>query len=108
MQAQRKGLRALVACLAVPPALLLTGCQYYTDPLTNPDLWHADHANRANLTMQVANPADLVRGSAASTSNGQLAAAAVDRLLTEKVKALPQSDVANIGSGANNQNAPSQ
>ena len=53
----------------------------------------------------VANPADLVRGTGVSTGDGQLAAAAVDRLRTDKVKKLPASDVAQFGAGSSGENS---
>ena len=83
----------------------LAGCGPQYDPLTREGLWHPNHANRANLVMQVANPADLVRGTGATTSDGQLAAAAVDRLRNDKLKPLPAAGVSEISttnSGANN------
>ena len=83
----------------------LAACGQDYDPLTRDGLWHPNHSNRADLALMVANPADLVRGTGTNTGDGQLAAAAIDRLRTDKVKKLPASDVANIGasnSGENN------
>ncbi len=82
----------------------LAGCGPDYDPLTREGLWHPNHANRSNLTLMVANPADLVRGTGTTTSDGQLAAAAVDRLRTDKVKKLPASDIANIGASSSGDN----
>jgi hypothetical protein len=79
----------------------LSACGPEFDPLYREGLYRPQHDNHMNLVTQVANPADLVRGTGTSVSDGQLAAAAVDRLRTDKVKKLPQTDVADIGSGAN-------
>jgi type IV pilus biogenesis protein CpaD/CtpE len=49
-----------------------------------------------------ASPADLVRGTGTSATDGQVAAAAVERYRNDKVKKLPQADIAQISSGANN------
>ncbi len=91
---------------AVPLAALATlvglaGCGPAYDPLTREGLWTPNHANHANLTLMVANPADLVRGTGRGTSDGQLAAAAVDRLRQDKVKKLPKTDASKIESGDN-------
>ncbi len=83
----------------------LAGCGQDFDPLTREGLWHPSHANRSNLALMVANPADLVRGTGITTADGQLAAVAIDRLRNDKVKKLPASDIASLGatsSGDNN------
>ena len=92
----------LIVQLAAAPALLgLAGCGQQNDPLTREGLWNPNHANHANLALMVANPADLVRGTGTGNADGQLAAAAVDRLRNDKVKRLPKTDVSNISSGDN-------
>ena len=68
-------------------------------------LWQPNHINRANLTLQVANPADLVRGTGRTTADGQLAAAAVDRLRNDKVKKLPAADLAALTAGNSGENS---
>jgi type IV pilus biogenesis protein CpaD/CtpE len=76
-----------------------------TDPLYRDGLYQPSHTNRQNLTLMVANPTDLVRGSGTTTSDGQQAAAAVERWRNDKVKKLPSSDLAQItanSSGDNN------
>ena len=92
------------------PALLLaayatllgvSGCGPQFDPLTRQGLWNPTHVNHDNLVLMVANPADLVRGTGRGTSDGQLAAAAVDRLRNDKVKKLPKTDIAKVESGDN-------
>ncbi len=93
-----------VPILVLAAAALLGGC-VQNDPLVREGLWRPAQVNRADLALQVANPADLVRGVGASTSDGQLAAAAVERLRTDKVKKLPDSNLSQLeigGSGSNN------
>jgi type IV pilus biogenesis protein CpaD/CtpE len=86
-------------------ALLATAsCGEDYDPLTREGLWNKSHINHANLTLQVANPGDLVRGSGTTGGDGQLAAAAVDRLRTDKVKKLPSSDISQITAGNSGDN----
>jgi type IV pilus biogenesis protein CpaD/CtpE len=87
--------RIFNAAAAVAGAALLAGCSV-TDPLERDGVWNPTHVNRADLTLQAANPADLVRGTGETTSNGVLAAAAVDRLYTNKVKKLPDAGLAQI------------
>ena len=92
----------LTAAALLGGLLSLSACGPEYDPLTREGLWAPIHANRANLVAQVANPADLVRGTGQSGGDGQLAAAAVDRLRTDKVKKLPNADIVNaVGGGAN-------
>jgi hypothetical protein len=91
---------ALLALLAA-----VAGCGPKYDPLMRDGLWRPMHVNRANLVMQVANPADLVRGTGTTTSDGQLAALAVERLRNDKIKPLPAAGLAEVSatnSGANN------
>ena len=91
-------------CLALAGLLALSACGPDFDPLSREGLFQPTHVNHANLVAQVANPADLVRGTGSVTADGQLAAAAVDRLRTDRVKKLPASDLAAVSansSGAN-------
>ncbi len=87
--------RIILTAAAVAGTALLSGCNS-TDPLLRDGLWRPTHVNRANLTLEAANPADLVRGTGESTSNGVLAAAAIDRLYTNKVKKLPDSGLSQV------------
>ncbi len=107
-----RGLRAgqapnYLRAAAVAVLLLgLAGCDPANEPTAREGLWFPGHANHQNLVLQVANPADLTRGTGATSADGQLAAAAVDRLRNDKVKKLPASDIAQVtagNSGDNNQ-----
>jgi len=92
------------AGLALLSLSILGGCEGIlspvfnptTDPLTREGLWHPDHANRADLVAQVANPTDLVHGVAATSGDGLLATAAITRLHADKTKALA-SDTSTQG-----------
>jgi type IV pilus biogenesis protein CpaD/CtpE len=80
------------------------------DPLVREGLFQPGHTNHQNLALQVANPGDLVRGSGATTSDGQQAAAAVQRWRDDKVKKLPAADLAQVAassSGSNDSNGSS-
>ncbi len=85
-----------VFLIAAGTALLgLAACEE-NDPLYREGQWHPTHVNRANLTLQAAYPADLVRGTGTHTSDGQLAAVAVQRLHDGKVKKLPDAGLSEI------------
>ncbi len=89
-----KQMRQLMAAVAL--AAMLQGCAA-TDPLLNANDWHPTGANDANLAAEVVNPTDLVHGRAPSGgSDGQLATAAVLRLRTGHVKALPNSGLTDF------------
>jgi hypothetical protein len=87
-----KPVHALGAAIAL---LAVSGCDA-TDPQLRPGLWRPNHASRANLTVTAAYPADLVRGTGSATTDGVLAAAAVDRLNTGKVKKLPEAGLSDV------------
>jgi len=91
--------RIILTAMAVAGAALLAGCDSI-DPLQREGLWTPTHVNRANTTLMAANPADLVRGTGETTSNGVLAAAAIDRLYNNKVKKLPDSGLSQIQAGS--------
>jgi type IV pilus biogenesis protein CpaD/CtpE len=93
--------RGAAICLLLATA----SCGADYDPLTREGLWEPGHSNHNNLALQAANPGDLVRGSGTTGGDGQLAAAAVDRLRNDKVKKLPASDISQVttsNSGDNN------
>jgi type IV pilus biogenesis protein CpaD/CtpE len=73
----------------------LGGCDA-TDPYLRNGTWRPNGANEANLRAMVVSPSDLVRGVSADASNGQQAAAALDRARNDKVRSLPDSAVAKI------------
>ena len=87
--------RTMRTAAALTAATLLAGCSSL-DPLERDGLWNPTHVNRADITLMAANPADLVRGTGETTSNGVLAAAAVDRLYNDKLKKLPASSLSAI------------
>ncbi len=98
-----------VSIALVLSAGVLTGCGQDFDPLTREGLWHPAHVNRADLVMQAANPSDLIMGKGAPSSDGQLAAAAIERLRQGKVKKLQDSGIAEIAvqsSGSSDGAAP--
>jgi hypothetical protein len=75
------------------------------DPLVREGVFQTGHTNYANLTLQVANPGDLVRGSGTTGGDGQMAAAAIERMRNDKLKKLPAADLAQVSannSGDNN------
>jgi hypothetical protein len=75
------------------------------DPLVRDGLFQPGHTNYANLSLQVANPGDLVRGSGTTGADGQMAAAAIERYRNDKLKKLPAADLAQVSannSGDNN------
>jgi hypothetical protein len=55
-----------------------------------------NHSNRNNTVVQVAYPADLVRGTGSRTTDGVLAADAIQRLHDDKVKKLPQAGLSDV------------
>ncbi len=102
---QGQAMRILRLAGAAALALGCAACDPKNDPLVREGLFVPGHTNRQNLTLQVANPADLTHGTGQKGGDGQLAAAAVERLRTDKVKKLPAADLAQItaqNSGENN------
>lgn len=81
-----------LACVIV--LLLLAGCDA-TDRYLRDGVWRPNGANEANLRAMVVSPADLARG-VPSKSDGQQAAAALDRYRNDKVRLLPDSAVAKV------------
>ena len=88
----------LLAVGLIAAAAPLGGCQSI-DPLLREGDYNLTHANHANLVLMAANPADLVRGSSDNRTNGALAAAAVDRLETGKLKHLQVVASGSLGGG---------
>ena len=76
--------------------LLPCGCG---DPMDHAGTWQARDINTANLAVSVSNKADLVRGQPEDGADGQLAAAAIDRLRADKVKPLNEISTLSTGGG---------
>lgn len=85
--------RVLRCLLLVAP---LCGCAAI-DPFTREGVWRPTGANEANLQAMLDNPQDLIAGRGASGSNATMAAQAVERLRTDRVRPLPASGIARIG-----------
>lgn len=85
----------LIACFL----FALPGCTG-TDPLYRSGLWHPTGANEANLRAMIADPQDLVSGASSPNADGQIAAAAIQRYRTDRVKPLPDSGIAQISTVA--------
>lgn len=81
----------------VAAAILSLGGCAAMDPFERPGVWQPIGANDLNRELQVARPTDLVLGRGTTDADGITAAAAVDRLQHDKVKALPQMEIAPIG-----------
>ena len=78
---------------------LLSGCAG-PDPYNFPNTWRPTGANDANLAVMAVRPADLARGRGTGRSDAQVAAAAVDRLRSGRVKALDSGGGASGAAGA--------
>ncbi len=74
------------------------------DPLVREGMFQPGHTNHNNLTLMVASPSDLVRGTGTTTSDGQQAAAAVERWRNDKVKKLPAADLAQVTASSSGTN----
>lgn len=84
---------------AVPALLLLLpACQAF-EPYEREGTWRPMDANGFNLAAMVANPDHLRRGVGTDRADGQLAAAAVQRLRSGTVKRLPTAGIARFGTG---------
>jgi hypothetical protein len=76
---------ARLGLLAIGLPLAMSACAW-SDPMEREGLWTPRGANNGNLAAQIVDPYDLVQGKNAPMSDGVLAAGAVDRLYTGKVK----------------------
>ena len=83
----------------------LAGCADL-DPETRPGEWRPVGANEANLRAMVAVPGDLALGAAAPSSDGLLAAKAVERLRAGKTYPLPESGISKVGNNGGGAAAP--
>jgi uncharacterized membrane protein YgcG len=91
--------RAVLVALAAGTAMTLGGCAFM-DPFERPGVWRPMGANDLNRELQVARPTDLVQGRGTTDSDGQTAAAAVDRMQHDRVKALPDTDISSVGASS--------
>ena len=94
---RQQALRRLA--LAAGAMLVLAGCDM-VDPYKKPGVWRPAMINDANLELQIARSSDLTMGRGTTGADGETAAAPVDRLRKDKVKALPLSGIAPIGASA--------
>jgi hypothetical protein len=90
-------LSAFVRRLSIALLLLPAGCAI--DPYDMPGTWHAGDTNAANLAAMVVNKHDLIEGQKMTGSDGQLDAAAIDRLRQNKLKPLPATSTQTGASG---------
>jgi len=92
-------LRIVLAALAAGAAFTLGGCAVM-DPFERPGVWNPTGANDLNRELMVARPTDLVQGRGTTDADGQTAAMAVDRLIHDHVKSLPQTETSTVGGGS--------
>jgi len=91
-----RAVRIVLAALAAGTAITLGGCAVM-DPYERAGVWRPIGANALNRELQVARPTDLVQGRGTTDADGQTAAAAVDRLVHDRVKALPETETSAVG-----------
>lgn len=82
------------------PLTLLLALPACSDRWNRDGTWRATGVNDQNLHAMVAYPSDLSMGQSSPDTNGQLAAAAVDRLLHDRVKQLPGGNISQVGAGS--------
>ena len=75
--------------------IAIMGCSAI-DPYTREGVWRPRGANDANLRLHVANPQMLDRGVDDPRSDGQMTAAAIQRLRTNRVHPLAAASVARL------------
>ncbi|MBE7210179.1 MAG: hypothetical protein INR65_04105 [Gluconacetobacter diazotrophicus] len=98
----------VLASLALTPAAALTlaGCDGVFDPYDRPGTLRADAATTANVSAMAANPYDLARGHGSPDTDGQAAAAAVERARRDAVTPLLSGGGAAALSGATASTVP--
>lgn len=84
---------------------LIGGCAQI-DPFQREGMWRPSGANEANLRAMVVDPGHLVVGVGSERADGQVAAAAVDRLRRDRVRPLPDSAIVQIGGTGSGPAAP--
>ncbi len=85
--------RDLRRCACLVLLLGATSCAGWDDPFQRPGTWRAEGSNEANLAAMVADQSHLVQGVGDEGSPAVLSAAAVHRLLTDRVKPLPSTNI---------------
>lgn len=70
------------------------------DPLTQPYTWRPLHVYDANIAAQVERKSDLYEGRHLGPSDGHRAAVAVQRWRDDKVRKLPDTNVAQVQSNS--------
>jgi hypothetical protein len=75
--------------------IAIGGCDQI-DPYKREGTWRPNGANEANLRAMVLVPSDLAVASRSGPADGTLAAAALSRLHHDKVRALPDSALAQV------------
>lgn len=101
MNRETKIMHRLRSCVAGAMLLGLSGCGIAArDSWDDPGSWRAMGANDTNLQAMIANPNDLMIGQSDRGGSAVLATTAVNRYLTDRVKALPKSGSFGIGGGA--------
>jgi len=98
-----RGLRRS-ACLVL--LFGVAGCAGLNDPFQREGTWQPENVNDANITAMVANPHHLEQGVGDDASPGALSAAAVRRLLTDRVKPLPTMSIGPVSATQDQQSAP--
>lgn len=81
-------------------AALLTASGCALDPYTRDGVWRPSAVNETNLRTMVADPRDLQQGVGEPGANGATAAAAVQRLLEDRVRPLPTVSTGGTGGGS--------
>jgi hypothetical protein len=81
--------------LLLPLLATAAGCQAL-DPYRREGSWRPHGANEQNLAVMAVRPAERVRGTGAEGAAGFTAAAAIERLRTDRVKPLPDTGLARI------------
>jgi hypothetical protein len=89
--------RVLRAAIFLLP---LAGCAGLNNPYERAGTWRPEGVNDANIAAMVTHPGDLMLGKDDPVSPGQLSAAAVRRLLTDRVKPLATTSLGAIPQAA--------
>jgi hypothetical protein len=84
----------------------VAGCAGLNNPYQREGTWRPEQVNDANIAAMVANPRHLEQGVGDDASPGVLSAAAVRRLLTDRVKPLPSMSIGPISATQDQQSSP--